>query len=177
MHTTETFLSDVLPGLLAGKNELNVLLVSYHRVDEVVEVKDGLRIKVLSGNLRYSDELMSGFLLLGPHPANTAQMKKEGRAAFERTVSGLQMENKGPVLAIVYVGVSAFDESLDLALKIARNPNTDVVVVTCDCNFGQRVQKLDTHVEMGNLKAAVEARYCGGTEAMNDIAREINQIW
>ena len=81
-------------------------------------------------------------------------------------------------LAVVYAGLSAFQESLDYARKIRKsNPQCKVVVLTCDCDPRMKELVLAKALENGEIDEAIMTSECGGYYGMREILDGFVAAW
>jgi hypothetical protein len=183
---TDDFLVVGLGTILAGVKRLNVLFATYNNVagyksGPVATRKEGLAIQVQNGDLHYSS-LTDLVYLLGTPLAKIGSeaIKEEARAAQSELESLLNIETAedASFLAVVYAGLSAFDEAVAFARKVKKdNPAAKVVVVTCDCDLNNKARVLFPMLERREIEAAVVTSECGGRGTMRDILEKIVNDW
>jgi hypothetical protein len=181
------FVSTNIPALIAGMEKLSVLFVTYNEVNGyesglVDTKKDRLTIQVQSGNLHYSPLTTSLVWAIGTPLAEigSAAMDDEAREAQEAVEASIKIEVQEDTafVAVVYAGLSAFDEALLFGRKIRQdNPAAKVVIVTCDCDPGRKRRVLVPMLETGELAAVIETYECGGREAMRKILLGFIEAW
>jgi hypothetical protein len=186
LTNTDDFLAVGLPTILAGIKRLNVLFATYNNVagyrsGPVETGKDGLAIQVQNGDLEYSSranlvhssDIMTAMI-------GSRAMDEEARAAQSGLESSLEIEatEDASFLAVVYAGLSAFDEALAFARKIKQNnPAAKVVLVTCDCDLNRKARVLVPTLQDKELDAVVVTSGCGGRATMCDILEKIVNDW
>ncbi len=179
------FVSTGIPALINGTNRLNVLFATYNTVNgydgDVDTGKDGLSIKVQSGHLEYSPFVLPA--LMAPDPSmrslGSITMREQGRQVQRELESSLKIETQeGEFLAIVYAGLSAFSEAVEMARKIkADNPTAKIVITTCDCDIRHKTHTLTPMLERKEIEAVVVTGMCGGRGMMHDILEGIVRAW
>jgi hypothetical protein len=183
---TTDFLTVGLPTVLAGIKRLDVLSVTYNNVagyesGPVETGKEGLGIQVQNGNLHYSpltDLVYSGNLMVAR--IGSEAMDEEARAAQVELESSLRIgtTEDASFLAVVYAGLSAFDEAVAFARKVKKdNPAAKVAVVTCDCDLTRKARSLVPMLRDKELDAVVVTSECGGRATMRDILQKIVSDW
>lgn len=183
---TDDFLAVGLPTILAGVKKLNVLFATYNNVagyesGPVETGKEGLAIQISDGDLEYSpvaDLVFSGDLMLAKIGARA--MDEEARAAQAELESALKINaaEDTSFLAVIYAGLSAFDEAVEFARKIKEdNPAAKVVVVTCDCDLNRKARVLFPMLQAKELDAVVATSECGGRATMCDILEKVVNDW
>lgn len=192
MKNLETFLKS-LPELAGGEKELNAIFVTYNEVSDhedgpVNTGKSGLNIIVQSGNLRYSEfsgtALVAGLATGNPFLAQAGgyAMDEEGCLAQSKvkakTEEHLTKLNNKNLLAVVYAGLSAFQESFVYAREIRKsNPQAKVVVLTCNCDQRNKEQVLDDAIKNREINDAVMTWECGGRNGMRAILEGLIASW
>ncbi len=182
------FISSGLATLVEDHDRLHSLFATYNNVrgygsGKVDSGVDSLTIQVQNGNLEYSPFILLGFV---PELTGLAArvMVEEGRQVqsdLENSLDlGVQEEALGnsTFLAIVYAGLSAFRESVDMARKIKTDkPKAKVVVLTCNCKLFEKKYTLNPMLADGILEAVVVTPECGGREDMKIILESLISIW
>ena len=180
------FLAQGVDTLIAGNEKLHVLFATYNTVEgydsgSVQTHKDGLTIQVQNGNLHYSSLTDLTFFVGTPLADIGAEiMDQEARAVQEDVESSLHIERHqdATFLAVVYAGLSAFREAVEMARKIKRNnPNAKIVLTTCDCVLSDKSDTLSPMLQKKEVDAVVVANRCGGRETMHDILEKIVEVW
>lgn len=79
-----------------------------------------------------------------------------------------------PTIYIVYVGRQAFYEAFDFAKELKHDePQSRVVVVSCNCDYAQRTQFFEHAVAADEVDGYIMGKYCGGHDAMGDAVRAL----
>lgn len=181
----------VLPELLAalrdGEGANRILFCTYkyvrgHENGHVDTGDDDLEIIIESGGHNvYSPESMLDvglrFALAsrGIVPMNNGStlMNVEGQSAQRKLEDRTEaMISEKPRLAFVYVGLSAFQESLAFAKKLRREHGMQVVVVTCTCNHGQI-----RHGAFDEFDHLIEVHACGAKIDMGWLVDYTLRAW
>ena len=182
LTNTQDFLDVGLGILTAGARKLHVLLATYNNVagykSGLVETdKEGLAIQVQNGNLFYSPLT---FLIHLPDSrlarVGAEMMDHEAREAQSALEANLVIEDQEGVefLAVVYAGLSAFHEAVELAHKLKEDrPSAKVVVVTCDCDLTNKTRELTPMLKRKELDAVVVTHECGGRATMRNIMEKV----
>ena len=92
-------------------------------------------------------------------------MDEEARSAQAEMESSLKIKTTedSSFLAVVYAGLSAFNEAVEFARKIKNdNPAAKVVIVTCDCDLNHKARGLVPMLQDKELDAVVITSGCGG---------------
>ena len=181
------FVSGGIKPLIDGVRKLHVLFATYntvagYRSGPVQTGRDGLTIQVQNGNLVYSP--LTDLIWLGPHDPlgklGAQIMDAEGRAAQKMVESSLQIETgeSAEFIAVIYAGLSAFDEALAMGRKIkAERPKSKVVIVTCDCAIERKAQTLNPLLQNKEIEAVVVTNTCGGRQTMRSILDGVMSQW
>ena len=196
MYRTSAFLgtSDFVEGklseLIAGRTSLNVLFATYNNVSgfsdgEVAHEKPGLKVVVQNGNLRYSSFAavggLVGFVKRDEALCDAAEEAgneeaREAQRMLERKLE--QAPDMSQAIAVVYAGLSAFDEALELARTIKRgNANAIIVVVTCDCDSSRKQRVLEPLLASEEIASVVMTSNCGGRATMGKICQAVIDRW
>lgn len=190
MFTLSTIMDVIatdIPALMVGADKLHVVLATYNEVfgykDGAVETgKDGLTISIQSGHLSYSQlvlpSLLSGHFEL--MRLGSKMMDTEGREAQSKLESTFTIEGQpgDMFLVIIYAGLSAFDEAIEMARKAKRNnPTAKVIVVTCDCELRKKTYTLRPMLDSREIDSVVVDRECGGRGAMKTILEGVINMW
>ncbi|MGB7957765.1 MAG: hypothetical protein WCF77_02895 [Minisyncoccia bacterium] len=107
-------------------------------------------------------------------------MDEEARTAQSELEAKLKIESQAnaSLLAVVYAGLSAFDEALEFARKVKQDrPDAKVVIVTCDCDLRRKASILEPMLQSEELEAVVVTHWCGGRSTMRDILEKIVEVW
>ena len=182
----DEFIATGIGPLIAGAERLHVLFATYNNVaayenGPVETDKDGLTIQVQNGNLEYSPTADLIYFIGTPLGEIGSQaMRSEARAAQSELESKLKIEaqKNASFLAVIYAGLSAFDEAIEMARKVKQEyVASKVVIVTCDCDFGRKHRTLDPMLASGQIDTVVETYECGGFATMRDILRATINSW
>lgn len=189
--TVSAFIENVIPCLIAGKNRLSAVFASYNRIgsrkDGLVETnKESLCILVQNGFLEYSPLAIVALLI----PENDVRqagcnlMTEEGRRSQQVLQEKLAAtmpaadEVGADMLAVVYAGLSAFDEALVYARGIrGQYPQATIVILTCDCDLRRKEQVLGPLVESGEINHIVVTGFCGGEKDSEEILDGLVSAW
>jgi hypothetical protein len=171
---TSDFLSTGVNALVAGHEKLHVLFATYNAVagykSGTVETgKDGLTIQVQNGNLSYSPLTDLVYCVGTP-------LHKVG-ANMEMSLK-IEQPDATAFLAVVYAGLSAFNEAVALARKIKDDrPDAKIVITTCDCMLDDKSRTLSPLLQRKEIDAAVVTTICGGHDTMRDILEKVIEVW
>lgn len=171
--STGQFVHDVVPGIMRGRQRLNVLLASYNELDIPLAppgpAQNGLEITLRSGGLKH-------YTLL-PSESVAQQMERQSGDA-QNIVDGWEDPAEHYDLAVVYLGLTGFDKALMYALGLRRRHIADrVVVITCDCNKVSKEQKLKRILDAGTLVAAIITPWCGGQDDFGELYNGFIEVW
>lgn len=182
---TDDFLGR-LGALIVGADRLHVLFVTYNNVagyesGPVDTGKDGLTIQVQNGDLEYSP-MTNLVYLIGTALAEIGSqaMDAEAQAAQATLESQLIVEpqDNARLLAVIYAGLSAFDEAVSFARAVRRDhPTAKIVIVTCDCNLRHKQQVLEPILASGEIESVVATFECGGRATMRRILNQVMSDW
>lgn len=187
MFTNEAdFVATGINALIANTDRLHVLFATYNNVAHYesgpVDTKnDCLTIQVQNGDLDYSPITDLVYLLGTPLAAvGGAAMEEEARDAQSALEASLAIEYKENTLfiAVVYAGLSAFDEALDFARSVKKDqPAAKVVIVTCNCDLGHKDRVLEPLLQSKELDAVIVTYECGGRATMRDVLEGFMAAW
>lgn len=183
--TIEQFVKDKLPYILAGQERQNVLLASYRAIGDYksgpVETGDkNLSVTVQTGFDQY--DVASTFAFAAGDPLLGADlMRDQSRTALQsvaqRVGESLPATDES-LLAVVYLGLTAFDAATVFALNLKkRYPEAVIVTLTCDCDGSGKRQKLQPLVDSGAITYSLVTHECGGQGPMAAILRLIIAGW
>ncbi len=174
------FIREQLPELMKGHTSFRVLLATYN--DLGMEVDDalkclgrGLEVTTRAGNLEYSpQEVLNA---LSP-PAALKRMEHEASAAQSVVERAIRQDATCYDLAIVYIGLTAFDRSLKYAVGLKKyGKASNVVVLTCDCDLKTKETKLVSSVDSHLISSAISTKWCGGQCELTNITVGIVAQW
>lgn len=190
------FLENGITKFIEGKDNLHVLFATYNSVDRyengpISTGKSGLTIQVQNGNLCYSRTTIGMAFASLAIPKLTqdhqivrqlaSDMNQEAQTAQAELYSHLEAGvpgNNTPLLAIIYGGLSAFDDAVTMAQNIKRdNPNTSVILTTCDCMLNEKESKLQPLLANQEIQEVVVTPFCGGRNMMREILETIMAKW
>lgn len=196
-RSPEAFLRERLPEILGGRTKLGALFATYNSILDypngvVTTGKPGLTVLVQSGHLEYSQAsyaaLFFGERHLG-HPFGDfvgmmgVQMQHQEAVAAQASVvqqlGGVRTAlGDAPVFAVIYAGLSAFDESVAFARALRQDiPHAHVVVVTCDCDASRKEVALTRALDSGDIEDAVFTNGCGGYGTMREVLDALITAW
>ena len=178
----------------AHTGPLSVLFVTYNNIEDVKQDGvqdtgyDDLRIVVQTASYRVPDivtiGLIAGASLSKLDPASGLEMMEFASSLMHETGEEAQKEVESKLsdpdslesdIVFVYVGVSGFDGAIQFADRVARaNPDTKVIVLSCDCNSTHRFYCSDLAKHLHQVVITPE---CGGRGALGQIYEEINRLW
>lgn len=195
--TVETFISDELPRLVQGKQQMTAFFATYNVVNRyenglVKHGKGGLTIRVQNGDVIYSDAAF-GMLVAGAfHPSDPSMRRVSDignrilntqaattQAKVEQALADqLAIVNAENILAVVYAGLSAFDKAVAFASSLrAQHPHATVVVLTCDCQLESKRFELEPLIKQGVINYALTTPECGGREPMRKLLEALIAAW
>ena len=134
MFTNEfDFVATGINALIAGAGKVHVLFSTYNNVAHygsgpVDTGKEGLTIEVRNGDLEYSPAANLVYALGTPLAAIGAAVMEEDARDAESTleaaiaIEAIEPKDGGTLIAVVYAGLSAFDEAVDFAHRIKQTP-------------------------------------------------------
>lgn len=193
--SVEDFLRQELPKLIAEKRTLNALFATYGQVESyqsgpVNTGRIGLNIVVQAGNYVTTDSILkasSASLSLalagdleGSHAISEASRQPaiSAQANLTSEVAGaLEKEECQDFLAIVYAGLSAFEQALEFAQKIKKNAAANVAVLTCNCNLFRKSVALVPLLLSKELSHVIVTPACGGVRQMKEILEGLINAW
>lgn len=174
---------DDLPGILAGKERLDVLFASYRgigpRPNGPVQTGDkNLTVTVQAGLREYSLESLIAFGIAGS--LGLRMMEEESGAAFSAMRQRLPDRNTDPdkpFLAVVYLGLVQFDQALGLVGQLRQqHPDAVIATLTCDCDTRSKGARLEPLVG-SEINYSLITEECGGNSPMDAIVRSILANW
>ncbi len=120
------------------------------------------------GNYRVSDAVLNEMELNSERAQDVVSSKVI--PALEQAPENL--------LAVVYAGISAFNQAIDTVEHIHRKaPHADIIVVTCDCDVPEKKRSLGPLIVRGIIKEVVVTPICGGQEDMGLIVSSLIEAW
>lgn len=190
----EKFISNQLAELIIGKSFLTALFATYKEVygyksGLVKTEKTGLKVIVRNGHMAFDSSAVAGlwigasFSFRDPEAraigvAAVASERSRAKAAQQRVENQLGLEKDGNVLAVVYAGLSAFEEAVDFATHLKQGSSqVTAVVLTCDCNLSRKERQLLSLMEAGQIDHGIFTRECGGFGTMKNILEKLVSIW
>lgn len=196
----EEFVSNVLPGVIAGAEKLSAVFLTYNSLgnyvspDEFVEpATRGLYVYVHDSDKRHTtdeiiDQVRRGYAAIENndmdtiHQMNVAHISEcqhglsTAVSKFSRSRDALSQSEK--TLVIVYAGLSVFHDSLRVARTFHQEvPNAFVVVLTCDCNLREKQLNLDSAVTKQEIQSVVVTSECGGRGPMKSFIDALINLW
>ena len=179
-----------VPAIVGKSTTLDALFVSYNMVGNrrpgaQGTGKQGLRVLVQNG---YADpsQLARTIFAFGDSPEVVSRgvrlmetAAKIGQRTVEDGVAETLAENKSEnILLVLYAGLSAFAESVRFARTFkSQHPTAHIVVLTCDCDFGEKARTLLHLRELGQVNDLVVTGKCGGEEDMDHMLRAVVKAW
>jgi len=188
----ETFIKNVLPGILKGKTSLNALFVTYNGVGHLpngpVETKKaGLKITVSSSrnNERSPYDLAFGIASitrtdLGMMREYLEVEENKGERSQKKASGGVEkaLLDGEDSLIIAYLGMTAMPTCLSFLEQChAKSPSTFIVVLTCDCDKDKKRRLLGELVEKGVVNSIIFTEHCGGNYQMEEILDALKEQW
>lgn len=175
------FLSTKVKELASTSKKLKILFATYNNVygydNGVVRgTREGLIIKVQNGNLDYSPKtnlIWSPRLEIAVEGMNA--MKREANEALSSIAPAIEegISTDVDFIAIIYIGLSAFNESVKLARTVKqKHPNSKVIVTSCDCDLRDKRAKLLPLLKNKEIDVAVFSDECGGQRMMGSILKK-----
>ncbi len=180
---------EILPEILGKAEKVKAVFVTYN---EVGGYKNGavntglphLEIEVQSGNLEYSSRVYLTMIapLYDPNCSTRSLsdvMESEAATAFDRTMSGFDPSKmvQGTdikLLTFIYSGLSGFEPSAELAVKVRReHPNATIILTMCDCGWKVRQRRLLELVQSGVVNHMVMNLHCGGYGLMQELLESL----
>jgi len=187
MFTNETaYVATGINDLIANTNRVHVLFATYNNVADygsgpVDTKKEGLTIQVQNGDLEYSPITDLVFLFGTPFvEIGGAAMDKEARDAQSALEASLAIEHgeDASLIAIVYAGLSAFDEALDFGRRVKKDqPTAKVIIVTCNCHMDHKGPALEPLLQNKELEAVIVTDECGGRRTMRGLLEGFVTAW
>ncbi len=174
-------LNQLMRNLLKDSNELHVHFATYKECNSIYQNDiPGLTVTVTSGDMEpYSMFHLAGVLSNDSRINNIAvnEMETMGREA-QSVVSGNIFRdldtNDKPLMVVIYGGLTAFDEALDMAKDLkSKQPQAVVIMVTCDCEPQMKRRQMTPLLEDNTLSAVVETYMCGGRRTFRSIMEAV----
>ena len=186
-YRTAAFVQGALPGIIAGRTSLSAAFISYRLIGDyrdglVATGKEGLRILVATGAEADLTVAPRGMAILArgtlkDHQDFLAQSDADGARDLHTAQSKVSDPEKND-LAVVYLGLTAFDQSLNMVRSIrSASPTIQIVTVTCDCDLYDKRAKVAALVESGSISHFVVAQDCGGYVSMGNIIETMIDLW
>jgi len=186
-----TFQQEDLPAIIADSARLHTFFITYNTVDghpagQVETGLPGLSISVHSGDEKPGD-LDELFLLLYGDPVAQLHMAIERDGEARRDMARVE-ENLGAPrehastdskpLVILYVGLHAWEESAEYAIKLREQlPEATIVMLACDCDWPFKAASITRLHEMGVVDKLIKTSACGGRRVMAELLETTRAHW
>lgn len=189
----DTFVREELPRISANKPALRAIFATYNSVagyDSGSIWFNELRVQIATGDLPPPAGLlfaaMAGDAAIADYRKEYDRQGAAAQDAVEAQIAELgDLSQETDVLAVVYAGVTAFQQSVAFVLDLRRQaPQAVIVLVTCGCGSDRKRQWLQPIIDSGIIDSVIETPECGGERTMGAIldalirlrAGEIGQI-
>jgi hypothetical protein len=174
----ETFVREELPRINADRPKLRAIFATYNSVagydSGPVWAAGGLTVQVANGGLPPPVGLMFA-MIADPSGGAAAEFRKDyarqgaaSQGAVESQIAELgDLGDGDDILAVVYAGVTAFQQSVEFVLELRRRaPQAVIVLVTCSCGSDRKQRWLQPIMESGIIDSVIETPECGGERTM-----------
>ena len=186
-----SFIDQDLRAIVHDSAKLHALFITYNEVygyplGLVETCNPNLTISVHSGGCRPPSPLDMAMLLVPDLRINVlACMTREQQVtdAFLTAKRHLgqarqHVGDQKKILVVLYVGLTAWQESADYARDIrAMLPEAMIVVLTCDCDLQDKLVTLQRLHDEGALNKAIVTPRCRGCGDMRDILEGLINTW
>ena len=180
------FIATGINALIANTESLYVLFATYNNVagyksGSVDTGREDLMIQVQSGDLVYSPAANLVYAVGTPLGKVGAEVMHEDACEAQSTLEAAIAIEPGEnvtSVAVIYAGISAFEEVVDFIRRIKQDlPDTKVVLLTCNCDLQHKGYVLEPMLQNKELEAVVVTHECGGRMAMRDILDGFIAAW
>lgn len=182
----DDFLATGVPSLVTGTSRLHALFATYHEVagyktGYVPTRKPGLTIQVQNGGLKYSSVaklVHSPDRDISTLGGNMMDLEASLAQFAVKANLEIRLQEGVPLVALIYAGLTAFDEAAVMARQIKMAvPASRVIVTTCDCNLKHKRDILRPILDSGEIDMAVVTWMCGGNAMMAMILEAVIEAW
>lgn len=181
--STEVFVDEHLPSLVAGRESLDALFTSYHPIEEdLAETQDpSLRITLQSGDLWYSLETVFAAAMMPD--VGFAAMQEEAQRAIREGIVVQRPEQRSALaslerpLVVAYLGFSGFQSMLNIIKELRQDlPNATIVTMTCHCDLNSKEEELEPLLKQQVINFSLRTE-CAGTTSMNRLIKCLKLAW
>lgn len=159
--SVEEFLQQGIRDLVAGKETLRAVFVTYNNFDPRYapsgDIGEGLSVRIMAGGIESSALADS---------------------SIRKLADELLQSPDEPDLLVVYVGRRAWEVAAKSIKRVhERWPKVTVLLVTCDCFFQEKWTVFGPLVESGVVYRLLSTRDCGGGQALKQILDGLVSAW